>query len=746
MFRSNRSYLIASVLLLLATWLIAPRLLTTDDEVPVGEFTGTVVPFTLAPGEEVTQTFLGSTEIITGIALTTPPYDMAPRVLQVRLANPKGMVARSTTFTVTTKNDHSRIRVALPPTHVRPQQKLLLTVRLVSGTPLTLLKTIENPYPYGRLGNDSTADLIFSVLQPAAMSASSRAGLIAGLVAFAGLLVLQVMPPRWRTPGALALLLLITFLAAPSWWFSLGKWGVGDWDYRFSLDTIYRTTMLQFRQFPLWNPYICGGTAALADPEFSVLTPAFFLELLFGVPMGVRLALYLGLAIASTGVFTLARTLKLSTLASFTAALLATYSSAFLLKAAEGHETIIFAYMWLPWALWAWLRAYRQQTRTLWCGLFLAAIFLQGGMYLLSYLIVGFVLLIGFSGDRKRATIVTLQAGLWAAGVAAIKLVPVMLWLRQFPDRDYVASTQTVFNLVDVYLRRFTHGAWVLPSQNSGWHEYGAYIGYPALALVLIGLSSYATARWVRFSCWAVLVAIAASSLGGVLQPLFNHLPFIPRSNISRLALLAVLGMSLLAGNGIDTLRRRLGSRSLLIPLVIGLVAIDVLSLASVIANQTFVLGPVTPAVAPAQWPVQFTADSHTLDYRGKEYNRDWANTQAGYGTFSFCSVIGPLPGAVLPGKPYLQADRPAQLHTARWSSTKVVVDYQATTPTNITIATAYAPGWQANGQSAENKAGKVGTSVLPGQGRIIFRYRPPGFMLGIAMTLATVVLAFVIL
>lgn len=41
-------------------------------------------------------------------------------------------------------------------------------------------------------------------------------------------------------------------------------WGIQDWDQHFFYQAVARETFLEYRQFPLWNPYTCGGTTTRA--------------------------------------------------------------------------------------------------------------------------------------------------------------------------------------------------------------------------------------------------------------------------------------------------------------------------------------------------------------------------------------------------------------------------------------------------------------------------------------------------
>src|SRR5579862_4150387 len=62
-----------------------------------------------------------------------------------------------------------------------------------------------------------------------------------------------------------------------------------DWDFLLQLRWAASNSLLQFHQFPFWNPYKCGGMPLLANPQADFLTPLFFLDLVFGPVVGVHL-------------------------------------------------------------------------------------------------------------------------------------------------------------------------------------------------------------------------------------------------------------------------------------------------------------------------------------------------------------------------------------------------------------------------------------------------------------------------
>jgi len=192
-----------------------------------------------------------------------------------------------------------------------------------------------------------------------------------------------------------------------------------------------------------------------------------------------------------------------------------------------------------------------------------------------------------------------------AEGFSAVKLVPVLMWVKQFPDQTYAVSTYTLSYWYQIFLGRHLHGAYALINQGGGWHEYGAYLGPVVLALALLGLTGWRR-RLVRGLVIAVVALVLLSSAGPYFAPVLDELPWIPRSYTSRAVVLAVVPVILMAGVGLDVLRRWNDGAGvkLLRLLLVGVVAVDLMSLAYPLSGQAFVL-PVVERPLPA------AGDSH---------------------------------------------------------------------------------------------------------------------------------------
>lgn len=526
----------------------------------------------------------------------------------------------------------------------------------------------------------------------------------------------------------------------------MDKWGISDFDFYFSTHEAFRRTILEYGVFPFWAPFNSGGTAGLADPEFSVISVTFLLELIFGVPLGIRLAILCSVVIGGLGMMMLAKKMKFSPESILLTGIVYSFGGVNLLEMAEGHVNI-YASMWIPWVFWAWFCMARNKMKPIVCAIFLALMFYAGGIYLLLYVALAFLFLPLFTSKPVLNYLKTFKAALWSLGFSAFKLIPSFLFVSEFPDEGYASSANTLPWLKQILLERIPRGAEVIFQQGSGWHEYGAYIGWFVLLLAVVGLLKYNN-KMTRVLFIATGTALLISAAGPALKPFFDAFPYVPRSNISRFVLFAVIPIILLAGYGIDTIRKKIKKGESFALLLVGLVALDLMSFANIISQQAFVLDPVSEN-RTAAFPIQYTADGYRQEKNGESFTRSYAAVLAGYGVSAFPAVIGPfnLTRTITDeDNDYAILKKGVgNIRVVNWNPNKVSLAVSAEADDELVINANYAPGWTANGRPALSVDGRVGTIVLAGQSKVDFNYLPPGVKLGAGISVATIVLAILL-
>lgn len=581
-------------------------------------------------------------------------------------------------------------------------------------------------------------------------------GALAGIIFFLGLILIWLLP-KYKWTIAAILITCITPLALLGFWYSTGQLGISDWDYYFSLHTTHRNALLTHGELPHWNPYTCGGTAGIADPEFRFFTPTFITQLLFGIPVGFRLSIFLATAVGGLGMLMLSKRIGLHVFGALTAGLILSFSSVNLLEIVEGHPNI-FSAMWIPWIFWAWLGAFRHDRNrvkpwyNIWIAItavFLTLTFFQGGIYLLMYTGLSFLVLPWLTPKPLSAIRVTVIAGLLALGLSAVKLIPVFLWLQQFQDKAYASSTFILPYLHKILFARILHGAEeVIPSQGSGWHEYGAYIGIFAAITACIGLIFGWKQRITKSLLIAFVLTTLIASAGPYLKPIFDQAPFLPRSNISRLMLFSVISLALLAGRGVDVFIKKTKVFQVISLILIGVIAIDLMSLSYALSEQAFVLPRNARSVPTAPHPIGYTAFNYEVRHNGVDYTRAYEAILSGYGSLSYCSVLSPesavrtihdeVDNGIFSIKAHGETVGTFSLES--WSPNKVVATIQTTEDADVILNTNYAKGWMVNGSPAREIGGRVGTKVPTGTHHIVFEYITPGFALGSVVSILTLV------
>lgn len=753
------------VVLALCVLVFGAVVLTISLVVPIAADTVTVVRHDRSPetlvleeGATFSQTFRSPHGVVSGLVFFSEDERFSGRSVKVRILDASGSERfRSALIRPSYAEGLLRMEVPWFWLPVNAGETLTAELTITRGPPLRVRIASEDVYAGGFLAVNAAPiegkDGALSVVVPAALSSAAQQGVLAGVVLLFGLLLVYFLPrERQRWWGAGILLAAGTPLALGGFWFSLGSWGISDWDFYFSLYEIARRSVLEYHTLPFWNSYICGGTAGLADPVFPVLSPMMLPVLLFGVPAGLRVAIYASVIIGSVGMLLLAKRLRLSLDASVLASVGAWFGSVLLLRLVEGHVDIVFSVVWTAWVLWSWLGAYHRRRSSFLCGVFLALMFLQGGVYILMYTFVALVILSLLARRRVSAFVTTISSVAWASGFIALKLVPGIFWLREFQDQAFASSAFTIPFLPEVLLGRHLYGAQIIPGQNGGWHEYGAYVGPILLLLALVGATRARTHRVARLLLCSSALALLFSSSGPLLKPALDLLPFLPRSNVSRVVLFAVLPLALLAGVGLDTLKAA-GRRWSVVPLLlIGIVVVDLMSMAYPLSEQAFVIPEVFPPPEAAPAPLAFTADAYRAEWRGEGHTRSYAAILAGYGTLSYCSAGSP--SIVYNDEPKVRTIQDGTTSFATvyngkgvaevldWSPNHARVRVSAETPAAVLLNTNYVAGWKVNGEPAAEMQGRVGSPVVPEEQVLLFRYRAPGFALGLALTLGTLVCA----
>jgi hypothetical protein len=107
---------------------------------------------------------------------------------------------------------------------------------------------------------------------------------------------------------------------------NIHAFGIQDWDQNFAWSEFSRLSIVKYHQFPLWNPYRCGGVPHFANPEMSVLSIQTIFVLLFGTVVGIKISILFHSILAFVGFYLLSRYYKVSPFGSILASAIFTFS------------------------------------------------------------------------------------------------------------------------------------------------------------------------------------------------------------------------------------------------------------------------------------------------------------------------------------------------------------------------------------------------------------------------------------
>ncbi len=337
-------------------------------------------------------------------------------------------------------------------------------------------------------------------------------------------------------------------------------------------------------RFPFWNPYAAAGTPFFAADLPGVLYPLTLLGVLLPYPLSMTLTALVKWWLAGLGMYLFARTsLRLGQVAGLVAALSYMFSSFIVVWLVH---TVGSAAMLLPWVCWASERVIHapSRRRIALLAIIAALVAFSGHPEMTFHVLLGASLyalwlaaiwsnspavktparwLVVQGVWRERLRRLLLWAGGMALGMAlaAVQLVPTILLLPQTLGSSMRADNYSgIFIPLQGLLTWLAPNLWGNPAFNHAWwgprnyNEVVWYAGVVALALAgvaLLSLRRRERRRDVAF--FALLVLVFAGMLYRI-PPFFwlTRLPVLSVDSWTRLGLLAILGVSALAGLGLE--------------------------------------------------------------------------------------------------------------------------------------------------------------------------------------------------
>ncbi len=338
--------------------------------------------------------------------------------------------------------------------------------------------------------------------------------------------------------------------------------GFADWDFVLDKYEAARRTILEWGQFPWWNPWCRGGFPLAAEPQIGVTSLAMPLVLGLGTTIGLRLAAVLYVMIAAAGAYRLGRFWLHEPYGSAVVALVYALNGGVLVHMAQGF-IIPMSYCALPWMVY---HAFCLGTRTrhaLALGFWTAFMLLTGLQYLTLYTlaVVAVIMLRGIRVIPASARWNLPRQGVLALGLCLAlsgwRLGTVGFVIAD-DQREQITHWDESILSIPHYLLDRPRPDWptVLPGRHhADYFELNSYVGPVVVLLVLLSLAH--GWRWwhtlALFCGWLAIGSIRFYQPSAWLAswPLFGSAHV-----VTRWRFVAFLGIGLAAGDVVARLRR----------------------------------------------------------------------------------------------------------------------------------------------------------------------------------------------
>ncbi len=549
--------------------------------------------------------------------------------------------------------------------------------------------------------------------------------------------------------------------------------GVSDWDSHFFFYAVPVRTILEFGQFPLWNPYYCGGNAMLASPESSFLAPPFVFALLFGEVVGVKLIIAFYAVMGFLGMYLLSRVLGMMRLASLVPAIIFMTSSWFSLRISEGHSSFLpFALM--PFVAAMYIKSFGERNWWRWAAIasfFYAWMILGGGVYPFTITSVFLAFFCALSVIRTRSikpvwTLAAIVAMTFC--LSAVKSIPQYEFMSTFPRKTEVVEFHSTEILGKALFSRnqrvttqdpeFYLKAGETRSEQAkafwsgatpwGWHEYGAFIGAASLILFI---GSFAVIRkswpWLLISFGALLMSLGEFSPVNIWSVL-HRLPVISSLHgSSRVMPLFVFSFAVAAGFALSRAEEALEGRwkkagAVFAALAAVVVMAEMSTVSRPILEDAFNESP-PKAVKNGPFRQLVVAEPTKVNYQSFLSNTGVLNCYDTMRPPIKAVPYGNDEGRKNPGymgEAFFGSGK-GRAAVAYFSPNKVVVDASPVAKDTLVLNQNYFKGWKANGADAVDHWGLVGAPIgQPGKKQITFSYSPKSFKVGLVISIISAI------
>jgi hypothetical protein len=248
--------------------------------------------------------------------------------------------------------------------------------------------------------------------------------------------------PEKTKRGQLFFLAALGLFAALAWLFyapvdmDWKAYGTADWDYSNFMHAVPAWSVKYFHQFPLWNPYLRGGSTLIGNPQNPApLSLTFLMSLLAGPLAGVKLGNILNVIAGMTGMYILMGYFEAIWVARILAAVVFAFNGTVIYHSSQGHFMWMMAMYW-PWMVFFFLKGLDKRRWMYFAAVMLSLQFWGAATYVFAFTIsiLGLLTVLLALRDKKVSYFLRL-AEMMAAFVvfSAPRLFMVMETLYRFP-------------------------------------------------------------------------------------------------------------------------------------------------------------------------------------------------------------------------------------------------------------------------------------------------------------------------
>ena len=338
-----------------------------------------------------------------------------------------------------------------------------------------------------------------------------------------------------------------------------------DWAYFNSFNLLVRSSVLHYHTFPLHDPWLCGGSDLLANPQTRVFSPNVLFDILLPPHLASLATIVLYGLLGALGAYLFLRERLIDRRGALVGSAMFINASWFALHFSEGHVAY-GQFQLFFWVLYFGLSLDNPRRFFALCSL-LTFFLLDGALYpfIFSAMMLASCLAVGLGAPWQRVGLAVRQHWrTYAVSVistillASAKLIPALLanGMRK-PRLDFIRIEPRL-------LLHFLFNPFIsvkdslVPLARTRDHEFGCYLGLSVVAaLLIVACRREARPKAARWALVALFWLWVGSGLGWF-NPwtIFQKLPVIQHAHMqSRVFIIAFTALVVIVAHALHSVR-----------------------------------------------------------------------------------------------------------------------------------------------------------------------------------------------